>query len=159
MVVVDVADNHKNMVDLELQGLGDQEALEVVAFAHLKVCILDSLAMKDIDKLDGSRVEVVDNFLERLDLVRMAAGLVVELYMFESLDVADIGRCSMLVVERCLVACKEFVVAVEALLVVEVPKVAMNMVTAKLMVPQLTGVVVEVDHRLFHLDHLLWVEL
>lgn len=150
MVAVDVADNHMNhMVHLELQDRVGREDLEVVAFVHRKVCSLDNLAMKDIDKLDDSHEEAADSCLVRLDLVRMAAALVVEQYKFESLDVAGIGRCSMLVVEQCSVVCKEFVVVAVglALLVVVVRKVAMNMVTGKLEVLlQLMVVVVVLDH-------------
>lgn len=155
MVVVDVADSHKNTVRLvPVQDRLDQEVLVVAAFVHLKVYSLDILAMRDIDRLDDSHVEAEDSFLAPLDLVHMAVAQVVGLYKFESLDVAGIGRCSLLVEEHCSVVYMEFVVEVVVLLVVEVPMVAMNMGTVKLEGLQLKVVVAVADHRQFHSAHL-----
>lgn len=158
MVVVGAAGSHMNTELLELQAHLDREALVVVAFAHQRVCSLDILAMKDID-IDDSHVEAEDNFLERLDLVHTAAVLVVELCKFESLDVAGIGHCSMLVEEHCSVVCMEFVVAVVVLLVVGAQMGAMNMVTVKLEVLlQLRAAAAVVDHQQFHSVHWWLVE-
>lgn len=152
MAVVDAAGSHKNMVRLVVlqDHLVDREVLGVVAFVRLTVCSLDILVMKDIGRLDDSRVEAEDSFLERLDLVRTAVALVVEQCKFESLDVAGIGHCSMLVVEHCSVVYMEFGVAAEGLLVVGVRMEAMNMVTAKPGVLRMLEVVAVVDHRQFH---------
>lgn len=154
MAGVDVADSHTNTVLLEPRDhLVDREAQVVEAFVHLMVYSLDILVTKDIGRLDGSHVEVEGNFLVLLELVHMEVALVAELYKFESLDVAGIGRCSMLVVEHCSVVYMEFVVVVVGLLVVEDQMVAMNKVTAKLVGLQLLVAVV-VAHLQFHWDRL-----